>query len=161
MHKELNNQVVEVKKEIDNINDRQDALKSEKNLLEVEEQDLITSIKMKEQNERDRLRPEIVKFEEMIKQMQLQIEEGGKSIAKEDEKNQELTGKIEELESVQGSLKEKYDARQVDFLKEKDEPVRLGKSNENLRIAVEHLRGDLESLNREIESFEKRREAED
>ena len=71
MHKELNNQVIEVKKEIDNINDRQEALKSEKNLLEVEEQDLISAIKMKEQNERDRLRPEIVKFEEMIKQMQL------------------------------------------------------------------------------------------
>lgn len=37
MHKELNNQVIEVKKEIDNINDRQEALKSEKNLLELEE----------------------------------------------------------------------------------------------------------------------------
>jgi hypothetical protein len=48
MHKELNNQVIEVKKEIDTINDRQEALKSEKNLLEVEEQDLISSIKMKE-----------------------------------------------------------------------------------------------------------------
>ena len=48
MHKELNNQVVEVKKEIDNINDRQEALKSEKNLLELEEQDLVQEIKMKE-----------------------------------------------------------------------------------------------------------------
>jgi hypothetical protein len=93
--------------------------------------------------------------------MQLQIEDGGKSIQKENEKNQELTVKIEDLESVQGGLKEKYDARQIDFLKEKDEPVRLGKSNENLRIAVEHLRGDLEKLNREIESFEKHKELED
>ena len=158
MHKELNNQVVEVKKEIDNINDRQEALKSEKNLLELEEQDLVQSIKMKEQNERDRLRPEIVRFEEMIKQMQLQIEDGSKSIQKEEEKNHELTDKIESLETVQGGLKDKYDARQIDYLKEKDEPIRLGKSNENLRIAVEHLRGDLESLNREIENYEKRKE---
>lgn len=158
MHKELNNQVVEVKKEIDNINDRQEALKSEKNKLEVDEQDLISSIKMKEQNERDRLRPEIVRFEEMIKQMQLQIEDGSKSIEKEEEKNTELTSKIESLETVQGGLKDKYDARQIDYLKEKDEPIRLGKSNENLRIAVEHLRGDLESLNREIENYEKRKD---
>lgn len=90
--------------------------------------------------------------------MQLQIEDGSKSIEKEEEKNTELTSKIESLETVQGGLKDKYDARQIDYLKEKDEPIRLGKSNENLRIAVEHLRGDLESLNREIENYEKRKD---
>lgn len=111
MHKELNNQVIEVKKEIDNINDRQEQLKSEKNLLEVQEQDLISEIKMKEQNERDRLRPEIARYEEMIRLMQLQIEEGAKSIEKEEHKNQELNAKIESLEVVQSGLKEKFDGR--------------------------------------------------
>lgn len=59
MHKELNNQVIEVKKEIDNINDRQEALKSEKNGLELQEQDLNDEIKMKERDRRDQLVPEI------------------------------------------------------------------------------------------------------
>ena len=49
--KELNNQVVEVKKECDNINDRQESLKSEIHLLEVEQDDLEANIKMKEQEE--------------------------------------------------------------------------------------------------------------
>ena len=93
--------------------------------------------------------------------MHLHIEEGAKSIQKEEDKNAELTQKIESLETVQGGLKDKYDARQIDYLKEKDEPIRLGKSNENLRIAVEHLRGDLESLNREIENYEKRKDQEE
>lgn len=31
-------------------------------------------------------------------------------------------------------------------MKDRDEPVRLGKSNENLRKAVEHLKADLEKL---------------
>lgn len=71
MHKELNNQVIEVKKEIDNINDRQEALKSEKSKLEMDQEDLNSAIQMKEKNERDRLIPEIARYEEMIKQMHL------------------------------------------------------------------------------------------
>jgi len=31
-------------------------------------------------------------------------------------------------------------------MKDRDEPVRLGKGNENLRKAVEHLKADLEKL---------------
>jgi chromosome segregation ATPase len=67
--KELNNQVVEVKKEIDNIGDRQENLKSEIHLLEVEQDDLETNIKMKEQDERERLKPEIKRYQEMIDDM--------------------------------------------------------------------------------------------
>lgn len=93
--------------------------------------------------------------------MHLQIEEGSKNIQKEEEKNAELNGMIENLETKQSGLKDTYDGLQIEYLKEKDEPIRLGKSNENLRIAVEHLRGDLESLNREIENYEKRKEQEE
>ena len=42
--KELNNQVVEVKKEIDNIQERQETMKSDIHLLEVEKDDLESSI---------------------------------------------------------------------------------------------------------------------
>jgi hypothetical protein len=34
-------------------------------------------------------------------------------------------------------------------LAEKDEPVRLGKGNENIKIAVNHLKSELEGLIRE------------
>lgn len=60
--KELNNQVVEVKKEIDNIQERQETLKSDIHLLEVEKDDLESSIQMKEQGDRDRLIPEIKRY---------------------------------------------------------------------------------------------------
>jgi hypothetical protein len=46
---------------------------------------------MKERERKDQLVPEIQRYEEMIKQMHLHIEEGSKSIQKEEEKNVELT----------------------------------------------------------------------
>ena len=72
-----------------------------------------------------------------------------------------MSGKIEELEGVKDGLKEKFDAKQIAYFKEKDEPLRLGKSNENLRIAVEHLKSDLDGLKRETETLEKHKAAED
>ena len=36
-------------------------------------------------------------------------------------------------------------------MKEKDEPLRMGKGNDNLRIAVEHLKSDLDGYVRETE----------
>ena len=81
--KELNNQVVEVKKECDNINDRQESLKSEIHLLEVEQDDLEANIKMKEQDERDRLKPEIKRYQEMIDEMHNSIAISKVAIEKE------------------------------------------------------------------------------
>jgi phage shock protein A len=46
---------------------------------------------LKESNRRNELVPEIQRYEEMIKQMHLHIEEGAKSIQKEEDKNAELT----------------------------------------------------------------------
>jgi predicted nucleic acid-binding Zn-ribbon protein len=43
----LNSQVTEVKKEIDNINDRREQLKSETSKLEMEKQELESEIEMK------------------------------------------------------------------------------------------------------------------
>jgi predicted RNase H-like nuclease (RuvC/YqgF family) len=39
-------------------------------------------------------------------------------------------------------------------LKERDEPNRLGKANENLKKAVEHLRSDLEKLQSTTKTLE-------
>jgi chromosome segregation ATPase len=68
---------------------------------------------------------------------------------------------IRDLEGKKEQQKEKFDSRQADYIKEKDEPVRLGKGNENLRIAVDHLKNDLANLKRETEQHEKSKEKED
>lgn len=68
---------------------------------------------------------------------------------------------IVDLEGKKEQQKEKYDSRQADYIKEKDEPVRLGKGNENLKIAVDHLKNDLANLKRETEQHEKSKEKED
>jgi len=39
-------------------------------------------------------------------------------------------------------------------LKERDEPIRLGKGNENLKKAVEHLKSDLEKLQSDTKIIE-------
>jgi hypothetical protein len=43
---------------------------------------------------------------------------------------------------------------QQQFLKERDEPIRLGKGNENLKKAVEHLKSDHDKLLSDTHSIE-------
>jgi len=50
---------------------------------------------------------------------------------------------------------------QEEYLNDKDEPQRLGKGNENLKIAVDHLRKDLEGLERDITNAEEHKKKED
>lgn len=57
-----------------------------------------------------------------------------------------MEGKLNEMEQKKDELKERIESLQQEFLKERDEPIRLGKGNENLKKAVEHLRSDLEKL---------------
>ena len=57
-----------------------------------------------------------------------------------------MESKVSEMDKKKDELKERIESLQQDFLKERDEPIRLGKNNENLKKAVEHLRSDLEKL---------------
>ena len=67
--KELNNQVVEVKKEIDNINDSITKLKAEAQGLEEEKSELQKAISNREAEEKARLVPEIERFQKLISDM--------------------------------------------------------------------------------------------
>lgn len=116
---------------------------------------------MKEQGDRDRLIPEIKRYEEMIADMKNNIAASEVAIEKEAANQIELNAVITDLESKKDQQKEKYDARQADYIKEKDEPVRLGKGNENLKIAVDHLKNDLANLKKDTEMHEKSKEIED
>jgi hypothetical protein len=50
------------------------------------------------------------------------------------------------LEKDKEEYKDKIEGLQAEFMKDRDEPVRIGKGNDNLRKAVDHLRADLEKL---------------
>ena len=84
--KELNNQVVEVKKEIENINGRCDDLQSEINKLEVEKGELQLEIQMNEKDRKDKLVPEIKRYQDLIAHMHESIAQNEVSINKESEK---------------------------------------------------------------------------
>lgn len=56
--------------------------------------------------------------------------------------------------------KDKYDALQQEFLKDKDEPIRLGKGNENLKKAVDHLKQDYDKLVSDTKTVEAQLEKE-
>jgi prefoldin subunit 5 len=54
--------------------------------------------------------------------------------------------KLNEMDKKKDAYKEEIELLQQNFLKERDEPIRLGKGNENLKKAVEHLKSDLDKL---------------
>ena len=58
------------------------------------------------------------------------------------------------MEKDKEDYRDKIEALQQEFMKDRDEPVRLGKGNENLRKAVEHLKADLEKLQQETNAHE-------
>lgn len=116
---------------------------------------------MKEKEDRDRLIPEIKRYEDMIAEMRNNIIQSEADIEKEAAKTAEFNAAILDIEGKRDQQKEKYDAKQAEFIKEKDEPVRLGKGNENLKIAVDHLKNDLSNLKRDTEHHEKSKEKED
>jgi len=103
-------------------------------------------INMKVQNEKDRLIPEIERFEQMIKDIQNSNAEYDKSFEEETRKNNEQSEVLNSRDKSKEELKEEFEGLQGNYIKEKDEPTRLGKGNENLRIAVQHLKNDMESL---------------
>ena len=160
MLKELNNQVVQVRKEMDDCTEKRFNLGNEEKKLDVDKQELQAMINMKVQNERDRLIPEIERYEKMIRDIKVSNEEYDKTYEAETQKNNEQAEKLKSLEQTKEELKEEFEGLQGNYIKEKDEPTRLGKGNENLRIAVQHLKNDMEGLQKECENVEKHHEIE-
>ncbi len=58
------------------------------------------------------------------------------------------------MERDKEEYKDKIEALQGEYMKDRDEPVRIGKGNENLKKAVEHLKADLEKLQQETKAVE-------
>ena len=132
--KELANQITEVKKELEVILEKKENLKSELCKLEVEKDEIELELKRKEKNEKDRLLPEIEKYRNLILEMEKDIIKNNDTIAKENNDNTELNKKIEDLEGKKDTLREEHDKAMTNYIKIKDEPTRIGKGNENLKI---------------------------
>lgn len=77
-----------------------------------------------------------------------------KEIEKENKHNSELNQKIDDLETKKDSLREENDKAMTNYIKIKDEPLRIGKGNENLKIAVNHVKNELDGLKREEVNYE-------
>ena len=160
MLKELNNQVVQVRKEMDDCTEKRFNLGNEEKKLDVDKTELTAMINMKVQNERDRLIPEIVRYESMIQRIKDDNVDYDKELDDETQQNNEHAEKLKSLDMNKEDLKEEFEGLQGNYIKEKDEPTRLGKGNENLRIAVEHLRSDMDQLLKECENVQKHHEQE-
>lgn len=109
---------------------------------------------MKEQREKDRLVPEIEKYRALIKGIEMDIVTNDESIQKEGNKSKDLKVRISDLESKKEALREENERQSGTFIKLKDEPVRIGKGNENLKIAVNHLKSELDGLKRDSANAE-------
>ena len=152
--------MVQVRKEHDDCSEKRYQLANEEKKLDADKQHLEAMINLKVQNEKDRLVPEIKRFNQMILDIQKTNDELDQQFEEETKKNSEQSEVLKTREKSKEELKEEFEGLQGNYIKEKDEPTRLGKGNENLRIAVQHLKNDMESLKKECENVERHHEIE-
>ena len=124
--------------------EKKENLRSELSKLEVEKDEIELELKRKEKNEKDRLLPEIEKYRNLILEMEKDIIKNNDTIAKENDNNADLNKKIEDLEGKKETLREEHDKAMTNYIKIKDEPTRIGKGNENLKIQVNHVQNELD-----------------
>ena len=152
--KELENTITDVNKDVETIQERRAQLKAEVHLLENEQADLQSEIKMKEQKAKEKIVPEIERVNRLIAEVAQEMAAGQSKIEREEAQNAEIDAKMLTMEKDKEDYKDRIDALQQEFMKDRDEPVRLGKGNENLRKAVEHLKSDLEKLQAETKQVD-------
>lgn len=158
--KELNNQVIEVKKEIDNSNDRIAKQRADQQSLEEQKADLEKMIRDREEKEKAELIPDIERYQKLIEDMKNQILTNEETIKKEEGKIEGLNEKISGLEKFKEEKREQYEQLQAEYLKQKDEPNRLGKQNENLKIQVRHQQSELDGFKAKAEKYQREFESE-
>lgn len=152
--KELENTLGDVNRDVETIQERRAALKAEIHLLENDKSDIDNEIKNKEIKARERLIPEIERITKQIQEMNTEIASTQIRIEKEETQNNDLDTKLVIMERDKEEYKDKIEALQGEYMKDRDEPVRIGKGNENLRKAVEHLKADLEKLQTDTKTVE-------
>ena len=158
--KELDNTINEVNRDVETIQERRAAYKAEIHLLESEKFDTQNEIKGKEKKAKEKLIPFIEKITQQIAEMNGEIATIQLKIEKEELSNGEIDTKLIAMEKEKEDYKDKIEALQQEYMKDRDEPVRIGKGNENLKKAVEHLKADLEKLQNETKAIDEETERE-
>lgn len=87
--------------------------------------------------------------------MHAEIAKNEEAIENENQKSTKLTEMIIELEKVKEQKKEAYEQLTSEYLKQKDEPNRLGKQNENLKIQVKHQQSELDGFKAKCEKYQR------
>lgn len=158
--KELESTISEVNKDVETVQERRAALKAEIHLLDSDRQDLQNEISQKEQRAKDKILPEIDRVNKLIAEVNAEIAATQAKTEREEALNREIEAKIAAMDKDKEEYKDKIDTLQSEYLKDRDEPVRIGKGNDNLRKAVEHLKSDLEGLGVQIAQAEEEAEKE-
>ena len=82
----------------------------------------------------------------LIAEINSEITTSDAKIIKDEKSNQEIEEKLAAMEKEKDSYKEKIETLQQEYILERDEPIRLGKANENSKKAVDHLKFDFDKL---------------
>ena len=152
--KELENTINDVNRDVETIQERRAALKAEIHLLESEKLDTQNEIKGKEQKAKAKLIPYIEQVTKQIAEINGDIASIQLKIEKEEASNGEIDIKLLAMEKDNEEYKDKIEVLQQDYMKDRDEPERIKKGNENLNKAVEHLKADLEKLQNETKAVD-------
>lgn len=106
-----------------------------------------------EQRKKDELNPLIEDCAKDIQQVKLELQRGVEDMQDSELKNKDLELRIALQEQKLQALAEEYQVQKENYFKDKDEPVRLGKGNDNIRKGVAHLQNELESLRLKKEHY--------
>lgn len=82
----------------------------------------------------------------LIRQTKESIARGGEEIVEQDIKNEALAEQIEAQELKQNQLRDQFGDVQEIYIKERDEPIRLGKGNDIISKGVVHLKAEMDKL---------------
>ena len=63
----------------------------------------------------------------------------------------ELKARLEQLNEMKAKKNVEFEERQMKYLTEKDEPIRIEKTNANLKQAVDHLKSEIDGLQEETQ----------
>ena len=125
--KSLEERLEQVKKDTNEVDDRNQALQSNIAKLENQKTDLDSEYEQKKLDQKNFLEPEIEKIKELIATRKAELTEGVESIEKQQSENKELDEKLSGLQERREDLNRQISERTAEQQKVSQEPVRIQK----------------------------------
>ena len=153
--KELQGLIEDVKKQQEQIEEQKQMNSNTINQLERDKDDLENELLQRENEERQKLIPQIERTKKEITETRVKIEEGHDNIENKKQEGIKLEEEIESIEKKKEKLKEEIDSAQQEYLIIKTEPTRLQKKNQNFQNEVDVIKTQTTETNAEISKIEK------